>query len=221
VGRNVFVSAYKHALPFGDLVLARAEQSPDLVQLDSALLLAIVLDELLNYYDHLCEQVEDEIEQMEQRALCDTSDAFLTDLLQVKRYVFGLNRLVAQLRPVFAAFLRPDFRFVSGGEVATYYTALEERFERLSAVIEADKENVNGAFDIYVSHMAHRTNGIMKVLTMVSTVLLPISVILGVFGTSFKDVGLYEAQNLWIMAGLMAVTVLVVLVLFWRRGWFS
>jgi len=220
VGRNFLVSAHKLPLPFGDRLLARARRSPELVPLDAAFMLYLVLDELLAYYEGLGEGVEDELERMEERALTDPSEAVLPAILRLKRYVFAVSRLVDQHRAVFAAFRRADFPFVAGEAVDPYYRDLQQRLERLVDTLLPAKEAANGAFAIYVSHMAHRTNRVMKLLTIVSTVLLPAGLILGFFGTSFDGLPLYTPAAF----GLMLVALLAVpagiLAAFRRHGWF-
>src|SRR5215210_589793 len=190
-GHNFFISAHKRPLPFAASLAARARQSPELVQLDAAYMLYLVLDELLEYYEDLVERVEDEIEGVEQRALTEPSARFLAELLDLKRYVFALSRMAEQHREVFAALLRPDFRFVSGDELERYFRDLDHRLGSLLGVLGAAKDSVNGAFDIYVSHTSHRTNQIMKILTMVSTILLPTTVILGFFSTQIEGLPFY------------------------------
>ncbi len=219
VGRNFLVSAHKHPLPFGGRVEARARQSPQLVGLDSAFMLYIVLDELVEYYEGLGERVQVEIERMEERALRDTSDAFLGDLLQFKRFAFALSRLADQHREVFAAFLRPDFTFVSGDETEPYFRDLQERLARLLDQSLAAREAVNGAFDIYVSQMSHRTNQIMKILTIVSTALLPASVILALFSASFEGLPNYGPVALVAMIATTVVFTMAITLAIRRRGW--
>jgi magnesium transporter len=219
VGRNYLVSAHKRPLPFADRVLARARQNPGLLTLDSAFLLSILLDELLAHYEEMTEGLEDEIEALEEQALVDVSDAFLGDLLRQKRYVFAVYRLASQHQPIVEAFLRPDFPLVGGEAIEPYFRDLVARLERLVDGLDAAKESVNGAFEIYVSQVSHRTNAIMKVLAIVSTLLLPATVILGFFGTNF------EAPRFSTLAGFVAMIASIVLitvgslVLFYRWGW--
>jgi magnesium transporter len=219
VGRNYLVSAHKRPLPFAERALARAVQNPDLLKLDSAFLLSILVDELLAHYDDLTEELEDEIETMEERALTDASDAFLEDLLQLKRVVFAIHRLAGQHRPVLEAFLRPDFPLVGGDTIEPYFRDLHERLGRLLDALDAAKDGVNGAFDLYVSRVAHRTNDIMKVLTVVSVTLLPATVILGFFGTSFESPRFNTDSWFILMVALVVLTTAGSLVLFTRRGW--
>ena len=219
VGRNYLVSAHKRPLPFTERVLARAVQNPVLLKLDSAFLLSILIDELLAHYEVLTEGLEDEVETVEVRALTDGSDTLLEDLLHLKRFVFAVYRLASQHRATLEAFLRPDFPLVGGDVIEPYFRDLDERLGRLLDALEAAKESVNGAFDLYVSQVAHRTNDIMKVLTIVSATLLPASVILGFFGTQFESPRLGTPTGFIIMVALIMLTTVGALVLFKRRGW--
>lgn len=184
VGKNFLLSAHQIALPFTERALMRCILHTENSQMQSVFLLYVLLDELLAYYEDLNEQIQMQIEHMEERALLDTSDNFLTDLLHFKRYAFSLSQLADQHRSLFAVFLRPDFHYIPEQDVMLYYRDLETRFSRLTETLRASKESVNGIFTIYVSHVSHRTNSVMKILTMVSTVLLPSTLILAFFSTN-------------------------------------
>src|SRR5215204_6833490 len=219
VGRNYLVSAHKRPLPFTERVLARAVQNPALLKLDSAFLLSILIDELLAHYEVLTEGLEDEIEAMEVRALTDASDKLLEDLLHLKRFVFAVYRLAGQHRAMLEAFLRPDFPLVGGDVIEPYFRDLDERLGRLLDALEAVKESINGSFDLYVSQVAHRTNDIMRVLTIVSVTLLPASVILGFFDTDFESPRINTTVGFIVMIALIVLTTAGSLILFARRGW--
>jgi magnesium transporter len=219
VGRNYLVSAHKRPLPFAERVMARAVQNPALLKLDSAFLLSILIDELLAHYEVLTEELEDQVEAMEERALTDSSDALLEDLLHLKRFAFAVYRLSSQHRATLEAFLRPDFPLVGGDVIEPYFRDLDVRLGRLLDALEAAKESINGSFDLYVSQVAHRTNDIMRVLTIVSVTLLPASVILGFFGTSFESPRINTTSGFIVMTALIVLTTVGSLVLFARRGW--
>ncbi len=156
---------------------------------------------------------------MEERALRDTSDYFLEDLLELKRYVFALGRLTGQHREVFVAFLRPEFPFVASEEMRPYFRDLEARLDRLLDQLTTDKDAINGASDLYVSQVGHRSTRVMQLLTVVSTVFLPVTLVLGFFSTGFRFQSMYSGFAF----AAMIVTVLAIsgslLVMFYRRGW--
>jgi magnesium transporter len=221
VGRNYLVSTHLDALPFDDSILARVRLNPELPRLDAAFMLYIILDSLLEYFEDQGDDADEEIERMELLALVDAHDDFLGELLRVKRYVYALSRLVEQHRQVFVAFLRPDFPFVTGDDISGYFRDLDGRLNRLLDNLASAKESVNGSFDIYVSRVAHQTNAVMKVLTIVSAVLLPITVILSFFSTSFSDLGpVYSTQGFVIMIALIVLSVTGLIAIFKFRGWF-
>ena len=221
VGENYLLSAHKLPLPFAEGVMSRTYQNPQLVQHDSAFMLYIVLDELLEYYEDLNGAVQDQIERMEHRALSDASDDILEDLVNLKRYAFTLRQLAEQHRNVFEAFLRPDFPFLAGEGVDVYFRDLDGRLARLLDSLSAARDSVNGAFDIYVSHVSHRTNNIIKLLTMVSTVLLPNWLILSFFSTGFRGVvpWLYSQTSFAVMIACMVLVTVGIVYAFRRQRW--
>jgi magnesium transporter len=219
VGNNFLVSTHKVPLPFRENILTRSHHNPELLDLDASYMLYIILDELLSYYEDLSEEVRGKVEEAEEQALSDPTDSFLQDLLHFKRYVFALDQLVEQHRQVFEAFLRPDFKFVTGNEVDVYFRDLDNRLRRLLDGLRLTRESVNGAFDIYVSHMSHRTNQVIRVLTILSTVILPMTLVVSFFGTSFKNVPIYTANGFVIMMAVLVVLLVGILTVFRRQGW--
>jgi len=222
LGQHFLLSAHKRDLPFSNRIIARTQQTPDLVQSDPAFLLYLFLDELLAYYEEINRHIQVESEQIEEQALRDSSDTFLEDLLRFKRYAFAVSQLVDQHREVFAAFFRPDFHWVSGDDVEGYFRDLQSRLAHLLGMLLVAKEAVNSAFSIYVSQMSHRTNQIIKVLTMVSTLLLPATLIIALFGESIHSL-LPNYQSF--AFGIMLISVIAIsigtLYLFARQNWIS
>lgn len=189
------------------------------MSLDAAFMLYVILDEMLAYYEELNEHMQHAIEHMEERALRDSSDHYLEDLIRFKRYVFALAQLAEQHRAVFAAYLRPDFTWIAGEEVDEYFEDLEARLARLLDMLTTNRETVNGAFEIYVSQTTHYTNKVIRVLTMVSTVLFSSSILIGLFGATVQ--GLSSNRPTAFLAMVVAIVAVSALTLwaFRRRGW--
>lgn len=219
VGKNFMLSAHHQPLLFYEGILSRAAHDPDLVRLDSAFMLYIVLDELLGYFEALDESVQGDIETMQIRALRDSGEEFLSELLQFKRFVFALSQVVQQHHPVFRAFLRPDFLYVSEEEVQPHFSNLDERLTRLVDRLDMTRQEVNTTFDIYLSRESHRTNAAMKVLTMVATVLFTATFIEGFFGPSFRGIPSHTVGGFVAMVALISVVAAATLGVFRWRGW--
>ena len=219
VGRNLLVTAHKQPPVLSKRVRARARLMPDALREEPSYLVYIILDELLAYYERLCEHVDDEVEVLEERALTDTTDAYLGDVLRLKRYVFALSRLADHHRDVLASFLRPDFPFQAPDVVRPYFRQLNERLAHALAVLADAKAGVNGAFTIYVSHVSHRTSRIIRTLTVISGLLLPVTVILAFFSAVAQIAPIYRGTGLVLMVLCILTTGLVGVWIFERKQW--
>lgn len=220
-GPRCMVTIHRQPAAFTPVILERASLNAGHVYDDPSFLLYVVLDELLAYYAGLVEHVEEEIENMEERALVDSSDAFLADLLRLKRYVFALDHLAVQHRAIFTAILRPDFPFSYREELERSFRDLEARLGDILASFAAAEAAVNGAFDIYVSHVSHRTNDIIRTLTLISGILLPISVVLSAFAAFAQVVPTYGSGFAVAMLASVVLTIGIALAIFQHLGWLS
>ncbi len=219
VGQHLLVSAHKLPLPFADQLRARVQQSPDLLQAEPVLLVYMILDELLAYYGRLVRQLQHEVELIEERALRETTDTFLEDLLRFKRYGSALSELATEHQEVFAAFVRPDFQWVAGEQVEESFRDLNARLARLLTALTAVRDAANGALDIHVSHVAHRTNQVIKVLTMASIVLFLASVLIALFGSNLQSIAASGTLVFAVMVLTILLSVGATFIIFQRRGW--
>ncbi|MDQ6748383.1 MAG: magnesium transporter CorA family protein [Candidatus Dormibacteraeota bacterium] len=218
VGRNFLVTAHKRPLEFGDKILQRLKQSPEVATLHTAYALYIILEELVEYYQGIFEHVDEEIEEAEEHALTQSSDTFLADLLALKRYIFVLGRFAEQHRSVFAVLTRPDFTHVQGEQIEPYFRELQENLARLIDKLSAGRDSITEAFDIYVSQVSHRTNQLIRVLTLISTVVLPATLVVGFFSTNFTSLpGLRSVAAFWVMVVLLLVMPVSILFFIRRR----
>ena len=142
-------------------------------------------------------------------------------LLTMRRDLGKMRRRLSPHRQVFGALAHPSFDVVSGSSAAAEFAVLAERLETALQTIDTTREMIFGSFDVIMSRTAQRTNDIMRVLTMVSVVLLPATLIAGVFGMNMLPKYLLESWVFWAVLGLMLVVagglLLSVRAFFWRR----
>lgn len=204
VGRNFLLTAHKLPLPIGEKILERLKQSPEVATMHTAFALYIVLDELVEMFQGIFEHIDEEIEEAEEHALTQSSDAFLSDLLALKRYIFVLGRFAEQHRSVFAVLTRPDFTYIEGQHVEPYFRELQENLSHLIDKLSGARDSVTEAFEIYISQVSHRTNELIRVLTLISTVVLPATLVVGFFSTNFTKVTvLGSTAAFWVMIVLL------------------
>jgi magnesium transporter len=222
IGERFVLLAHNQPLPFFDNVLARAETTATIIAEDPAYLLYILLDELIDDFAAQAEALDEMIEELENEALtASAGNDFLNELVKHKRFVYAVHRVVSQHGFIFHGLLRPDFPFVSGKSMEGYFAELNERFCSVAASFADARQEIVGAFEIYMSSVAHRTNGIVKILTMISILVLPATAIFGFFGTNFVQLPFFGTVGFIVMFALLVILTVTQIMIFRRKGWMS
>ena len=132
-----------------------------------------------------------------------------------------LRRRLSPHRQVFVTLAHPSFDVISGSSAAAEFEVLADRLEVALQTIDSTREMIFGSFDVLMSRTAQRTNDIMRVLTIVSVSLLPMTVIAGVLGMNSMPKSLATPLVFWgsIVAMIAVATLMFVAarLLFWKR----
>ena len=139
----------------------------------------------------------------------DVSDD-LNRLVELRRSIGTLRRTLSPHREVVVALAHPELDALSTEDSAEKFAALESRVTQALDAARETKESTFGSFDLLVARIGQRTNDIMKVLTLVTVILLPATVLAGIMGMNFK-VGLFDmAWMFWtVIAAMFGIAVLV------------
>ena len=138
----------------------------------------------------------------------------------------ALRRSVARLKRISARQLEVLYR-ISHGEfpqipeqVLPFYRDVHDHLLRISDLSETYRDLVSGLFDIHFSVTANKTNDIIKFLTIFSAIILPLSLIAGIYGMNFDNMPeLHSRYGYFITLGLMFIVGVGLLFYFWRKGW--
>jgi magnesium transporter len=104
--------------------------------------------------------------------------------------------------------------------VLPFYRDVHDHLLRISDLSENYRDLVGSLFDIHFSVVANRTNDVMKTLAVLSAIMLPLSLIAGIYGMNFENMPELRSQNGYFFTlAVMAIVAIILLVYFWRRGW--
>lgn len=186
--------------------------------------LYLVVDELVDTFFPVLSRFDDRIDELEDAILRRPTEAQLGELFAMKRTLVGLRKVVTPQRDMFA-------RLLSGtsplegmtAEDEHYFRDIYDHLIRISDLVDAYRDLLTGAMDTHISTVSNRLNLVMKQLTIIATVFLPLSFITGFFGQNFAFLTgnvLTQSWSFWALGlGLEVVAVVGLLVLFVRRGW--
>jgi magnesium transporter len=149
-----------------------------------------------------------------------TKQSLLSGVVEVRRRVSRLRRLLATQRLVFYGLSRPDFIHVVESDASSHYRSLERRFERAVDAVDHARDLVNGSFDLFTTRTAEATNDLVRRLTFVTVLLGAISAIAGIFGMNvempYRQAGVLD---FWAVVGMLVALSTAATLFARRRGW--
>ena len=186
-------------------------------------LLYLIVDSMVDTYFPELSQYDDQIDQLEDAILAKPTEAQLGTLFNMKRSLIAMRRVVTPQRDMFAA-LAAGVTELPGmtQEGERYFRDLYDHLIRIADAVDGYRDLLSGVMDTHVSTVSNRLNVVMKQLTIIATIFLPLSYLTGFFGQNFafliRNIG-GRIQYFALGVGLELLTVLVLVYYFRRKGW--
>ncbi len=222
IGENWLVTHDRDGLVTDD-VGTELDHSPRLLQKGIAWLAHAVLDRAVDRYLPVIDQLDAEIEQLEndvlEKAGTPKGKRVLGQILGFKRTLQALRRMSIHQREILLRLSRGDFGEIPPDAIP-FYRDVYDHFLRINDITEGYRDLVTSALDAYLSVQSNRMNEIMKTLTLMSTVMLPLTFIAGVYGMNFDNMP--ELHWFWgypFALALMASVGGGILLYFRYKGW--
>jgi magnesium transporter len=221
---NYLVTVHRAACPeltgLASRLKQRAEPRPDHV-----MLLYRVVDTLIDGYFPVLADLDDRIDELEDAILQRPTDQQLGQLFDMKRSLIALRKVISPQRDMFATLLEgTDALPGMTPDAERYYRALYDHLIRISDLVDSYRDLISGVLDTHLSTVSNRLNVVMKQLTIMATIFLPLSFLTGFFGQNFGwMVTRLSSLPVFLGAGIglqIAVAAGLVIV-FRRRGWLS
>jgi magnesium transporter len=221
VGQNWVVTAHDDPIPVLEEFAERVSGSGDTGSLDGPGFLAALLEWVLGAYSAAFERIEERLEEFDVEAMRGNGDEEkdIERLVQMRREVGELRRALAAHRSALVSLTHPELEALGDHRSSERYQSLLARFESTVQEARDAREAIVGSFDVLIARGGHRTNEIMKVLTLTSVILLPGALLAGVMGMNFK-VGLFDHPMLfWVVLALIAAIAPVAIGFAKLRDW--
>ncbi|MBD3235284.1 MAG: magnesium/cobalt transporter CorA [Candidatus Eisenbacteria bacterium] len=179
----------------------------------------MLLDAVVDNYFVILERIGERIEALEERLVADATPALLQEVHALRREMILLRRAVWPLREVTGGLERSDSELISD-DTALFLRDLYDHTIQVIDAIESYREMLSGLQDLYLSSISHRMNDVMKTLTIIATLFIPLSFLAGVFGMNFDFMP--ELHWRWSYPLFWVAIVAIgtgMLIFFRRRGW--
>jgi magnesium transporter len=187
-------------------------------------LLYRVLDSLTDSFFPILSDLDDEIDDLEAAVIAEPTEQQLERLFALKRQLVTMRKVVTPQRDMFARSV-DQIGELPGLQLdeRDYFRDIYDHLIRISDLIDSYRDLLSGATDLYLSTVSNRQNDVMKQLTVIATIFLPLAFITGFFGQNFGFMVNHLINSTWtfwvIGVGSMVTTCLGLVVFFRRKRW--
>jgi magnesium transporter len=184
-----------------------------------------LIDALVDSYFPLLESYGEQIEALEERVIARPEPARVVQIQRLRRELLEVRRALWPQREVLSALLREDTPCIAPG-TRLFLRDCADHTAQLLDMVEIHREVSSGLLDLHLSSVSTRMNEIMKVLTIIATIFIPLGFIAGLYGMNFDtEISPFNMPELeWrfgypFALALMLAVALGMLAYFWRKGW--
>lgn len=184
-------------------------------------LLYTIVDQMVDTHFPILDRLEECVDDLQDEIFRNAHPGQLDELLHLKRDVNVLRRYSLPQRELLNQISRGDTQFVQTPHLI-YFRDVYDHMFRIGETIDVERDMMAGTMEAYLSVVANRTNEIMKILTIFSALVLPLSLIAGIYGMNFVHMPeLHWLHGYLYAISLMALTATIMLVWFFRKGWLT
>ncbi|WP_460200377.1 magnesium/cobalt transporter CorA [Scytonema sp. NUACC21] len=186
-----------------------------------------LLDAIIDGFFPILERYGEQIEDLEEEVVTNPNRQTLHKIYKLRRELLQLRRYIWPQRDVINSLIRDSNDLISDG-VRIYLRDCYDHTIQVIDMIETYRELASGLMDVYLSAVSNRMNEVMKFLTVISSIFIPLTFIAGIYGMNFNTekspLNMPELNWYWgypLCLAVMAAIAATMFYVFWRRGWFQ
>ena len=218
LGKNFLVTVHGgHTHPV-DATVAILDKRPELASAGAARLMHAVVDEAVNAYFPILDQLDEFMDTLEEKVFASFDQTALREIFNVKRLVLSLRRHLAPERDVFAVLTNRPSALLSV-DTQVYFRDIYDHVLRINDALETYRELLSNTLDSYLTQVSNRLGMVTKALSVGATISIPFVVVSGMWGMNFDEIPLQHTNHgFWTMLFLqLALGGLLLLFLRWRK----
>ncbi|MFN8674436.1 MAG: magnesium/cobalt transporter CorA [Candidatus Sericytochromatia bacterium] len=220
-GRNYLISIQegKDGDVFDPVRNRIADQSSLTIKKGPDFLAYNLIDIIMDNYFIVLEKISEKLEELDEDLIINPNPELLQKLYTLKREIIFLRKAIWPLREVIAKLDRTDSNLINH----TSKQYIRDLYDHIIQIIDTEetfRDMISGMMDLYLSSVSNKMNEIMKVLSIISTIFIPLTFIAGVYGMNFENMPELKMQYgyHYTMLGMLII-VIIMLFYFRRRKW--
>jgi magnesium transporter len=216
LGKNFLVTVHAVASPSCDTTRERLMRNPDLLGRGAEMTMHAIIDQAVDAYFPVVESLNDLVDRLEERLFDEFTEGLIQEIFKAKRAAFAFRRHIGPLREVLNVLTNRPSTYIRA-ETQLYYRDVYDHTIRIMESVDTTRDLLAGVLETYLSQTSNRMNRVMKQLSIVATLALPLIVVGGIYGMNFSQMPLtHHPLGFYMALGTMLVVAAVML--WWLRN---
>jgi len=220
LGNNWLLSFQEQQGDVFDVIRTRLRENKGIIRKKGTdYLLYSLIDAIVDNYFFVTEYFSDKIEILEEQILHNPSQESLQKIQKLKRLLMNFRKSIIPLREAVASLQKYNVELIKESTFR-YLRDVYEHLIHLSDSLEAQRDMLASIMDLYLSGISNKMNEVMKVLTIIATIFIPLTFIAGVYGMNFENMPeLHWKFGYFIIWGIMIIVAVIMINYFKRKKW--
>lgn len=219
LGKNFLITVHEKKLGFIDDIKGKLNKNPMLISKGVDVTIHSILDSMVDGLFPIVDEISDSLDKVEDEIFRNPKQQIVNKLFHLRRNSLTIRKSVALQREVVNMLISGDARFIQQGTVL-YFRDVYDHLYRIYETTDTIRDTISSALESYLSTISNRMNEIMKTLTIIATIVLPLTLIAGIYGMNFNYMPELNWHYGYYTVLLLMLSIGIVMLLYFRkRGW--
>jgi len=219
LGSNFLVTVHNDKIRSVTSNKEKVRKNSPVMENGAGFLLCSILDNMVDNYFPIINSFDDKVDDVSDELFRDPEKTTLNKIYNLKNDIMFLRRTVGPQLDTINMLLRGNYEFITASHIA-YFRDVYDNLVRLNDIIGTSRDIITGALEAYTSVVSYKLNEIMKTLTVIATIMMPLTLIASIYGMNFRNMPEIASKYGYPAAmGLMLLIAIVMLCYFKRKKW--
>ena len=219
LGKNFLITSHNDPISTLTTNKERIRKDSPIIKNGADFLLYAIIDSLVDSYFPVIHEFDESVDQMSDELFKDPTNDTLKKIYTLKNEIIHLRRTIGPQADVVSLLARGDYPQVTAAN-SIYFRNIYDSLIRINDIVGTSRDIITGAMEAYVSVVSNRLNEIMKTLTVIATIMMPLTLVASIYGMNFKHMPELEHQFGYpFVLLIMACITIGMLIFFKRRKW--
>jgi magnesium transporter len=222
VGNGFIVTVHTEELFFLETLFEKTKSRPQIEMKSLENILYNILNKVVSSYEFTLEKIDDKMEYLEDNVLEDPETENMEEILDIKKMIFAMRKIAESQQIVYVYFTRVNNNLIAR-EYLVYFRDIYTQCARMNQAMIMRSQMIVSLIEVYMSSVTVRLTEVMKFLSVIATILMPVLIVSGYYGmnVAFPEYSIFGRKGSWFFAvSLIFVSIMAMLVYFKKKKWF-